>query len=274
LPIKQRKKIIMGFKIKNFYQKTSPLSNKNDKILNQDPLGLDQKSKSVNNPFGLDLTHSGNPIPKGTVFYGEGEGSIPMELTEAEKTSKEIEELLSFEPPSDGWKPSFPGFNTNNDEINLLDPNPSGKLPLKPTGIMPEGNQNEYIESVIDPKVDATGVNKLRESMKNLKDPSKVKWSEAPPLGSQERTQWYIDNNLKLDKTTPPLAGADPEPIEEVMTSSVPKARNNRRTRRAERIRERNEKAEVRRFANSAKEGIADGSFAFDDDEFQDPTVA
>ena len=67
---------------------------------------------------------------------------------------------------------------------------------------------------------------------------SKVNWSEAPSLHTQERTQWYIDNNQGLDHTTPPLtvAETEPEPIEEVMTSSAPRARNNRRTRRANTI--------------------------------------
>jgi hypothetical protein len=118
------------------------------------------------------------------------------------------------------------------------------------------------------------------EKMKIKKDPSKVNWSEAPPLNTQERTQWYIDNDLGLDKTTPPLIVAEtetePEPIEEVMTSSAPKARNNRRTRRADRIKERNIQAELRNkgIKGNAKEGLIDGSFTIDDQDFQDPTVA
>ena len=116
------------------------------------------------------------------------------------------------------------------------------------------------------------------EKMKIKKDPSKVNWSEAPPLNTQARTQWYIDNDLGLDKTTPPLtvAETEPEPIEEVMTSSVPKARNNRRTRRADRIKERNIQAELRNkgIKGNAKEGLIDGSFTIDDQDFQDPTVA
>ena len=107
---------------------------------------------------------------------------------------------------------------------------------------------------------------------------SKVNWSDAPSLHTQERTQWYIDNELVLDKTTPPLtvAETEPEPIEEVMTSSAPRARNNRRTRRRDRIIARNEKAELRRkgIKGDVKEGLVDGSFKIDDQDFQDPTVS
>jgi hypothetical protein len=258
----------MAFKIKNFYQQTSPLKN-NKNPFNQDPLGilkpigLDQKNEVVNNPFGVELTHSGNPIPEGTQFYG----SEDMEPTRQDIINQEIDELLNSQSDTN-FKPNF-DFKDRNFDLQK-------EIEQKRSGRMPEGNQNELIEEVVNPKVDTEKLNEFVEKMKVKSDPSKVKWSEAPPLGTQERTQWYIDNNLKLDKTTPPLAGADPEPIDEVMTSSVPKARNNRRTRRADRIKERNIQAELRRkgIKGNAKEGLIDGSFTIDDQDFQDPTVA
>ena len=106
-------------------------------------------------------------------------------------------------------------------------------------------------------------------------DPQNINWSEAPANGTPERTQWYIDNGLGLDSTTPQLEVAETEPIEEVM-SSEPIVRNNRRTRRRDRIIARNEKAELRNkgIKGDVKEGLIDGSFKIDDQDFQDSTVA
>jgi len=37
------------------------------------------------------------------------------------------------------------------------------------------------------------------------KTPGKIDWKSAPAVGTKKRTQWYKDNNLKLDDTTPAL---------------------------------------------------------------------
>ena len=230
-----------GSYIKSAYtlQKESDATPKFDNKANED----DAVTMGGYYPYGGD---NFSPDGEGTEWFYDNRGQ-KLEIQDKETVNKDFEKLNDETDKYLNTGIYAPGYDAKAEAM---------KQRLKDLGM--------------DPDLDVKGV------YEEKKDPSKVKWSEAPPLGSQERTQWYIDNNLKLDKTTPPLAGADPEPepIEEVMTSSVPKARNNRRTRRGERIRERNEKAEVRRFANSAKKGIADGSFAFDDDEFQDPTVA
>ena len=288
----------MAFKIPNFYQKTSPLRQ--------------------------EMTHSGNPIPEGTVFYGEGEGSIPMPLTAAEKTLAETKKLTKFDP-ADGRYDTFSGARNV-----LIDPNSESSRKMREaykndwgTDFDPSdensvsyansyyNSQSEDARNLMDKGMGHSDAMKESTSKRDNSfghgnanfnyekenmitdfnkssgpseqnteaiDPQNINWSEAPPLNTQERTQWYIDNNQGLDHTTPPLivAETEPEPIEEVMTSSAPRARNNRRTRRGDRIRERNEKAELRRkgIKGNAKEGIVDGSFKIDDQDFQDPTVS
>lgn len=261
----------MGFKIPNFYtQNNSPLKN-SDLIPTK---GFSRQFKPMT---GVQ--------PVTTLEEAQAQAAAEgKELSDIEKllydTSVNTEGFNFDKSTNPNFKP-FDPRTLENDSTDF------DSVPAWKQNIM---NQTVKVGDTTNPqnfglpgqnipdKIDDPAVDEFRENLitKQPKDPSKVKWSEAPPLGTQERTQWYIDNDLKLDKTTPPLAGADPEPIEEVITSSAPRARNNRRTRRAERIRERNEKAELRSkgIKGDIKEGIIDGSFAFDDDEFQDSTVA
>ena len=260
----------MAFKIPNFYQKTSPLRQ--------------------------EMTHSGNAIPEGTVFYGGEDGQTPMPKTGAEKALTKTKELLKFNntninPDLDldgdgveeffydhrGQKLEIQDEETVNKDFEKLNDETNKYLNVGKYApgydAKAEAMKQRLKDLGMDPDLDVSGVYDPAP-----KDPSKVNWSEAPPLNTQERTQWYIDNDQGLDHTTPPLtvAETEPEPIEEVMTSSAPRARNNRRTRRGDRIRERNKKAELRRkgIKGNAKEGLIDGSFTIDDQDFQDPTVS
>ena len=270
----------MSFKIKNFYQKPSPLSNDNNKL---DFSKLEEMKLKPKDIKPVEMTHSGNPIPEGTVFYGEGEGSIPMPETDAEKLEREIEELLDFDPDAMKNNNKFnfnteAGNNTNNDfAIQNINRNLQN---INRGGQMPEGNQNEFIESVINPEVNKDELAKFREQM-NLKNNSKVNWSEAPGVGTAERTAWYIANNLKLDHTTPDQVK---EPVvdkivEEEEKEVVAEERRplNRRQRRALRIEERNDAKRLKRMGTSEeeiREGVKDNSFVIPEGDFQDPNIA
>jgi hypothetical protein len=261
----------MAFKIPNFYQKTSPLRQ--------------------------EMTHSGNAIPEGTVFYGGEDGQTPMPKTGAEKALTKTKELLKFNntninPDLDldgdgveeffydhrGQKLEIQDEETVNKDFEKLNDETNKYLNVGKYApgydAKAEAMKQRLKDLGMDPDLDVSGVYDPAP-----KDPQKVNWSEAPPLNTQERTQWYIDNNQGLDHTTPPLtvAETEPEPIEEVMTSSAPRARNNRRTRRRDRIIARNEKAELRNkgIKGDVKFGdttLIDGKYV--DQDFQDPNIS
>ena len=254
----------MAFKIPNFYQKTSPLRQ--------------------------EMTHSGNAIPEGTVFYGGEDGQTPMPKTGAEKALTKTKELLKFNNTNIN-----PDLDLDGDGVEEFFYDHRGqkhKKVIDGDGFDEEYSEmqdeyNKYLEMWKEEDPNASeNVKDPTEESNAPKDPQKVNWSEAPPLNTQERTQWYIDNNQGLDHTTPPLtvAETEPEPIEEVMTSSAPRARNNRRTRRRDRIIARNEKAELRnkkaKLRNKGIKGdvkfgdttLIDGKYV--DQDFQDPNIS
>ena len=281
----------MAFKIKNFYQKSSPLRQ------HEEGHGYEYQA----NPTEVKKIYSDNGTLEGTLWsdgsYIKSAYTLQKESDATPKFDNQVGEddavtMGGYYPyGGDNFSPDGEGtewfyddrgrklkiqdketvnkdFEKLNDETNkYLN---TGKY-APDYDAKAEAMKQRLRDLGMDPDLDVKGV------YEDKKDPSKVKWSEAPPLGTQERTQWYIDNDLKLDKTTPQLAASDPEPIEEVMTSSVATApRNNRRTRRADRIKERNEQADLRSkgIKGDIKEGIINESFAFNDDEFQDSTLA
>jgi len=75
--------------------------------------------------------------------------------------------------------------------------NPRGKSEGKGNTYVPFDKTKKKTE-----KVKTTKVNKEKT---NKKKTGKTDWTKAPKVGSKERTQWYKDNNLKLDDTTPAL---------------------------------------------------------------------
>ena len=42
-----------------------------------------------------------------------------------------------------------------------------------------------------------------KEKIKEKKTSTGIDWSKAPPVGTEDRTNWYKERNLKLDDTTP-----------------------------------------------------------------------
>ena len=110
---------------------------------------------------------------------------------------------------------------------------------------------------------------------------SKVKWSEAPGVGTAERTAWYVANNLKLDHTTPEKV-KEPvvdEIVNEEETEVIAEERKplNRRQRRAFNIEAKNDARRLKRMGTSEeeiREGVKDNSFVIPEGDFQDPNIA
>ena len=293
----------MAFKIKNFYQQTSPLRQQKTSPLRQHEEGHEYTYQA--NPKIQEEIYLPNGQLKGTLYtdgtFMKSDWVLQKEAEDKDTTpaNEAMTPYISEEEAIESGQTfggHFPYFSPDGEGTEWFYDDRGQKLEIQDKETVNKDFEklndetNKYLNTGkyapgydakaeamkqrlkdlgMDPDLDVKGV------YEEKKDPSKVKWSEAPPLGTQERTQWYIDNNLKLDKTTPPLAGAktEPEPIEEVMTSSVPKARNNRRTRRGDRIRERNIQAELRNkgIKGNTKKIIGDTSFL---EDFQDPTVA
>ena len=299
----------MAFKIKNFYQQTSPLRQQKTSPLRQHEEGHGYTYQA--NPTVQEEIYLPNGQLKGTL-YTDGTFMKSDWVLQKEAEDKDTTPANEAMTPYISEEEAIESGQTFGGEVEELSDEENNRLRSKQNDQMDrylntgkaldpryefEGTRNEDgsydgVYKKIDFDISnpdgykdflaRTGNQEkldAMEKMKIKKDPSKVNWSEAPPLNTQARTQWYIDNDLGLDKTTPPLTVAEtetePEPIEEVMTSSVPKARNNR-TRRADRIKERNIQAELRNkgIKGNAKEGLIDGSFTIDDQDFQDPTVA
>ena len=298
----------MAFKIKNFYQQTSPLRQQKTSPLRQHEEGHGYTYQA--NPTVQEEIYLPNGQLKGTL-YTDGTFMKSDWVLQKEAEDKDTTPANEAMTPYISEEEAIESGQTFGGEVEELSDEENNRLRSKQNDQMDrylntgkaldpryefEGTRNEDgsydgVYKKIDFDISnpdgykdflaRTGNQEKLEAMEKMKikkDPSKVNWSEAPPLNTQARTQWYIDNDLGLDKTTPPLtvAETEPEPIEEVMTSSVPKARNNRRTRRADRIKERNIQAELRNkgIKGNAKEGLIDGSFTIDDQDFQDPTVA
>jgi len=298
----------MAFKIKNFYQQTSSLRQQKTSPLRQHEEGHGYTYQA--NPTVQEEIYLPNGQLKGTL-YTDGTFMKSDWVLQKEAEDKDTTPANEAMTPYISEEEAIESGQTFGGEVEELSDEENNRLRSKQNDQMDrylntgkaldpryefEGTRNEDgsydgVYKKIDFDISnpdgykdflaRTGNQEKLEAMEKMKikkDPSKVNWSEAPPLNTQERTQWYIDNDLGLDKTTPPLtvAETEPEPIEEVMTSSVPKARNNRRTRRADRIKERNIQAELRNkgIKGNAKEGLIDGSFTIDDQDFQDPTVA
>jgi hypothetical protein len=302
----------MAFKIPNFYQKTSPLRQQKTSPWRQHEEGHEYKfqenpteERKIYLPNGQlrgTLWSDGTFMKSDWVLQKEAEDKDTTPANEAMTPYISEEEAIesgqtfggdNFSPDGEGteWFYDDRGqqleiqdeetvnkdFEKLNDETNKYlnvgkyAPGYDAKA---------EAMKQRLKDLGMDPDLDVKGV------YEEKKDPSKVNWSEAPPLNTQERTQWYIDNNQGLDHTTPPLivAETEPEPIEEVMTSSAPRARNNRRTRRRDRIIARNEKAELRnKKAKLRTKGIKgdvkfgdttliDGEYV--DQDFQDPNIS
>ena len=300
----------MAFKIKNFYQQTSSLRQQKTSPLRQHEEGHGYTYQA--NPTVQEEIYLPNGQLKGTL-YTDGTFMKSDWVLQKEAEDKDTTPANEAMTPYISEEEAIESGQTFGGEVEELSDEENNRLRSKQNDQMDrylntgkaldpryefEGTRNEDgsydgVYKKIDFDISnpdgykdflaRTGNQEkldAMEKMKIKKDPSKVNWSEAPPLNTQARTQWYIDNDLGLDKTTPPLTVAEtetePEPIEEVMTSSAPRARNNRRTRRADRIKERNIQAELRNkgIKGNAKEGLIDGSFTIDDQDFQDPTVA
>ena len=80
--------------------------------------------------------------------------------------------------------------------------NPRGKSEGKGDTYVPFDKTKKKTEKVKTTKVNNEKTNK--------KKTGKTDWDTAPKVGSKERTQWYKDNNLKLDDTTPALMKKSP----------------------------------------------------------------
>lgn len=302
----------MGFKIKNFYQKTSPLRQQKTSPLRQHEEGHEDDSGETivrktyhDGSWGTDGELRGTLWSDGTFVKSaytlkleDADGMTTEPVNEAMTpymTDQEAEDAGITEG-GEGFTDEGEGtvwvYDTRGKRVKKLsdeeqelattksrdqiDRQFSWGKALEPNKWVWDFDTGGY--KLVEEKIAGAGASAGGGSGSAAGGASKVNWSEAPPLNTQERTQWYIDNNQGLDHTTPPLtvAETEPEPIEEVMTSSAPRARNNRRTRRGDRIRERNKKAELRRkgIKGNAKEGLIDGSFTIDDQDFQDPTVS
>ena len=286
----------MAFKISNFYTQHSsnnPVRMSNESI---SPINLtkeDKFEKLKNSSIKSKYFSKNNEVPISTDLksfdgrYDTFSGARNVLIDPSSEASQRMREAYKNDwgtdfDPSDENSMSYANsyYNSQSEDArNLMDKGMGHSDAMKESTSKRDNsfghgnaNFNYEKENMITDFNKSSGPG---EQNTEAIDPQNINWSEAPANGTPERTQWYIDNGLGLDSTTPQLevAETETEPIEEVM-SSEPIVRNNRRTRRRDRIIARNEKAELRRFANSAKEGLVDGSFKIDDQDFQDSTVA
>ena len=294
----------MGFKIKNFYQKTSPLRQQKTSPLRQteDHSGATEVKKTYHDgSWGTDGELRGTLWSDGTFVKSaytlkledaDGMTAEPVNEAMTPYMTDEEAEAAGITEGGEGFTDAGEGtvwvYDTRGKRVKKLS---DEEQELATTKSRDQIDRQFSWGKALEPEkwvwdFDTGGYKLVEEKIAGAGGTtpatggaSKVNWSEAPPLNTQERTQWYIDNNQGLDQTTPPLtvAETEPEPIEEVMTSSAPRARNNRRTRRRDRIIARNEKAELRNkgIKGDVKFGdttLIDGKYV--DQDFQDPNIS
>ena len=293
----------MGFKIKNFYQKTSPLRQQKTSPLRQteDHSGATEVKKTYHDgSWGTDGELRGTLWSDGTFVKSaytlkledaDGMTAEPVNEAMTPYMTDEEAEAAGITEGGEGFTDAGEGtvwvYDTRGKRVKKLS---DEEQELATTKSRDQIDRQFSWGKALEPEkwvwdFDTGGYKLVEEKIAGAGGTtpatggaSKVNWSEAPPLNTQERTQWYIDNDLGLDKTTPQLevAETETEPIEEVM-SSEPIVRNNRRTRRRDRIIARNEKAELRNkgIKGDVKFGdttLIDGKYV--DQDFQDPNIS
>ena len=298
----------MGFKIKNFYQKPSPLRQQKISPLRQHEEGHGYEPQA--NPTEAKKVYGG-PDGKtvlGTLWtdgtYVKSAYTLQKESDDTPKFSEVGNEFMTPQNEDD-VDYTWGGDNFSEDgEGTEWFYAPSGqKLPLEDEETVNNEFQrlNDETDKYLNRGKYAPGYSEKDEAMKqrlidlgmdpNLdvsgsrpKNTSKVKWSEAPGVGTDERRDWYIKNNLKLDHTTPEQVEQVKEPVvdeivNEEETEVIAEERKplNRRQRRAFNIEAKNDARRLKRMGTSEeeiKEGVKNNSFVIPEGDFQDPNIA
>ena len=319
----------MAFKIKNFYQQTSPLSMhkgvKHKSIGSLKDLSIPTDTSYIDkvkaeearklNEFSAQYTppvlgpEAPPPLTEAQDKYNFDKNNMQDDdlfVGDTESTfNNSVDSLLypnNFEAANrignDGSKKKFDieRFNKNNiidgnREANELD---TSNMPQYLVDVMNQtskvndttGGQSTFNTDVTDQEAstDFSNMNNRNGQNETNKLPSNgsgVKWSEAPAIGTDERRDWYIKNNLKLDHTTPEQVK---EPVvdkivNEEETEVVAEERRplNRRQRRTRDMVARNDARRVKRglkLAEKVGKGVKGGDFDIPKEDFQDPNVA
>jgi len=319
----------MAFKIKNFYQQTSPLSMhkgvKHKSIGSLKDLSIPTNTSYIDkvkaeearklNEFSAQYTppvlgpEAPPPLTEAQDKYNFDKNNMQdddLYVGDTESTFNDsVDSLLypnNFEAANrignDGSKKKFDieRFNKHNiieanREANELD---TSNMPQYLVDVMNQtkkvndttGNQSTFNTDVTDQEAstDFSNMNNRNGQNETNKLPSNgsgVKWSEAPAIGTDERRDWYIKNNLKLDHTTPEQVK---EPVvdkivNEEETEVVAEERRplNRRQRRTRDMVARNDARRVKRglkLAEKVGKGVKDGDFDIPKEDFQDPNIA
>ena len=296
----------MGFKIKNFYQKPSTLRQQKTSPLRQHEEGHGYEPQA--NPTEAKKVYGG-PDGKtvlGTLWtdgtYVKSAYTLQKESDDTPKFSEVGNEFMTPQNEDD-VDYTWGGDNFSEDgEGTEWFYAPSGqKLPLEDEETVNNEFQrlNDETDKYLNRGKYAPGYSEKDEAMKqrlidlgmdpNLdvsgsrpKNTSKVKWSEAPGVGTDERRDWYIKNNLKLDHTTPekvkePVVDEIVNKEEKEVVVAEERRPLNRRQRRTRDMVARNDARRVKRglkLAEKVGKGVKDGDFDIPKEDFQDPNIA